>query len=338
MIKSEKRILSGILSLMLVCSVFAGIPASAKSVKNPGKVKILSVKQTSAKSVRVTWKKAKGADGYNVYQKINNKKFKVIKKIKLTKKNRRTKIFKADIKKLAMKKMYGFKVRAWKKSGKKVRFGKYSSVKKIILKGKSAKIQNPKKPQTPGETPKPKMIAEWNIGSDIENGAEYDEASAKDTVKATLYNDGHLVIKGKGNAQYGNFTQEKYMPWHKDYQSKIKKVTIEKGVAPKNISDWFRGCENLKTAPKIPASVKIMNNTFEKCKSLTGRLQVYIKSEGEHGHDVQTADCLKHAAINEGCSLKIDYVDEYVFNNLKETAINEDGTDNQKVSKGELLK
>ena len=34
MIKSDKRILSGILSLMLVCSVFAEIPASAKTTRS----------------------------------------------------------------------------------------------------------------------------------------------------------------------------------------------------------------------------------------------------------------------------------------------------------------
>ena len=38
-------------------------------------------------------------------------------------------------------------------------------------------------------------------------------------------------------------------------------------VAPKNINGWFRNCENLITAPKIPASVEKMKNTFENARS-----------------------------------------------------------------------
>ena len=124
-------------------------------------------------------------------------------------------------------------------------------------------------------------------------------------MKATLYDNGELIISGKGNAQYargyvagdnggdGYYDGMPWMPriygeWIYDY---IYKVTIKKGVAPKSIRGWFydlsrlkqapqissgvkymigafQDCKSLKQAPKIPSSVKDMSETFEGCKSL----------------------------------------------------------------------
>lgn len=102
----------------------------------PSKVKNVSVRQVNASSVKLSWQKAKNADGYDIYQRVNNNKFKLLKTIKLTKKNSKANVFKANINKLKMKKVYSFKVRAWNKSGKKTVFGQYSSIKKISIKGK----------------------------------------------------------------------------------------------------------------------------------------------------------------------------------------------------------
>lgn len=114
----------------------------------PSKVKNVSVRQVNASSVKLSWQKAKNADGYDIYQRVNNNKFKLLKTIKLTKKNSKANVFKANINKLKMKKVYSFKVRAWNKSGKKTVFGQYSSIKKISIKGKEKKSLKKTKKKT----------------------------------------------------------------------------------------------------------------------------------------------------------------------------------------------
>ena len=101
-------------------------------------------------------------------------------------------------------------------------------------------------------------------------------------MKATLYDNGELIISGKGNAQYargyvagdnggdGYYDGMPWMPriygeWIYDY---IYKVTIKKGVAPKSIRGWFYDLSRLKKAPQIPSSVKNMDSTFDCCSSL----------------------------------------------------------------------
>lgn len=146
--RSEKRVLSRVLAVTILCSAFAGTPTNAKSTKLPSKVKNVSVRQVNASSVKLSWQKAKNADGYDIYQRVNNNKFKLLKTIKLTKKNSKANVFKANINKLKMKKVYSFKVRAWNKSGKKTVFGQYSSIKKISIKGKEKKSLKKTKKKT----------------------------------------------------------------------------------------------------------------------------------------------------------------------------------------------
>ena len=74
------------------------------------------------------WKKLKGVTGYQIAIRIGKKgKFKVVKKIK---KNKR-KYIKSKVK---LGKTYYVKVRAYRKVGKKVVYGKYSKAKKCKFK------------------------------------------------------------------------------------------------------------------------------------------------------------------------------------------------------------
>ena len=92
----------------------------------PGKVKKLTAQNKNKKSVTLTWKKVSGAKGYQI-QYAFNKKF-AKKKSKLTTKTKFT------IKKLKKKKTYYFRVRAYKLSGQKKVYGKWSGVKKVKIK------------------------------------------------------------------------------------------------------------------------------------------------------------------------------------------------------------
>lgn len=94
-------------------------------IKAPGRVLKLKVKNRKKKTVILSWKKVKGAKGYQL-QYAANKKFKK-KKSKLTRKKKFT------IKKLKKKKTYYFRVRAYKLNGKKKVYGKWSKIKKVKI-------------------------------------------------------------------------------------------------------------------------------------------------------------------------------------------------------------
>ncbi len=92
----------------------------------PTVVKKLTVKNKKKKSVNVSWKKVSGTTGYEI-QYADNKKFKK-KKTKSVKKRSTV------IKKLKKRKTYYFRIRAYKLSGKKKIYGKWSKVKRIKIK------------------------------------------------------------------------------------------------------------------------------------------------------------------------------------------------------------
>ncbi len=93
----------------------------------PAKVKSLKVKNKNKGKTVVSFKKVSGAVGYQI-QYAKNKKFTKGKKNKTTKKTTYT------IKKLKKNKTYYFRVRAYKLSGKKKVYGKWSAVKKLKIK------------------------------------------------------------------------------------------------------------------------------------------------------------------------------------------------------------
>lgn len=81
------------------------------------------------KKVTLKWKKSKGASGYQIYRSMKKKKgYKCIKKIK-----KGSTVFFTD-KKVKSGKTYFYKIRAYKKSGKKIKYGGWSPVKKVKVK------------------------------------------------------------------------------------------------------------------------------------------------------------------------------------------------------------
>jgi len=118
----HRRILAFALA---VATVIAFTPAiaftqSASAATRPGKVQWSSITKTPT-TITLKWKKASKAKGYSVYQKKSGK----YKKIKTTTKRTYT------TKKLKAFKSYSFKVRAYRMSGGKKVYGKYSSAKKV---------------------------------------------------------------------------------------------------------------------------------------------------------------------------------------------------------------
>ena len=105
---------------------------SSVNIKTPGKVKIKKIVAAN-KKLKVTWKKLKGVDGYQI-QYSANKKFKSSKTVTIKKAN----TVKKTLKKLKKRKKYFVRVRAYAEgnlNGKRVvSYGKWSAVKKQTTK------------------------------------------------------------------------------------------------------------------------------------------------------------------------------------------------------------
>lgn len=95
-----------------------------EEVKKPGKVIGLSVKKTTSTKARISWKEI-SADGYEIYMKTGNGKYKKLKTIQ----NAKTTTY--TVKKLKKGKKYTFKVRAYRLDGKKKIYGKFSISKAV---------------------------------------------------------------------------------------------------------------------------------------------------------------------------------------------------------------
>ena len=95
----------------------------------PSKTKLKSAKRQNERAVRLTWKKVKGCNGYEVYMsKKKNSGYKKIATIKKAKKVTYTK------KKLKKKKTYYFKVRTYKTVNGRKYYSTFSNVKKVKMK------------------------------------------------------------------------------------------------------------------------------------------------------------------------------------------------------------
>ena len=107
----------------LTCVVLPSVDASA-AVKKPAKVSFTSLRRQSKSVVRLSWRKASRAKGYQIYMKTNRGKFKRVK----TTKSR-------SFRKTGLKigSSYCFKIRAYTRSRGKVKYGPFSITRKIKM-------------------------------------------------------------------------------------------------------------------------------------------------------------------------------------------------------------
>ncbi len=100
-------------------------PKTKKTVA-PGKVTKLKAGNKKKKSVILSWKKVSGAKGYQI-QYATNKKFK-------KKKSRYIKSLRCTVKNLKKRKIYYFRIRAYRLNGKEKIYGKWSQCRKVRIK------------------------------------------------------------------------------------------------------------------------------------------------------------------------------------------------------------
>lgn len=125
--KFWKRKILLLSAVLLIIGCMSAPMAAHAASKKPGQVKKVTMKAVSCTSVKISWKKVKGAKGYRIYRAASkNGKYK---KIKTTKGTSYTNT------KLSSGKRYYYKVRAY--SGSKT--GKYSAAKSAVTKSHSWK-------------------------------------------------------------------------------------------------------------------------------------------------------------------------------------------------------
>jgi len=112
-------------------------------------------------------------------------------------------------------------------------------------------------------------VKSWNIGATSAN-INYNGSNGADSVTATLYKDGKLVVTGSGNVTVFSNTADAVAPWcSSTYKNQVKSSVIASTVKPTSMKYWYQYCSNLTAAPTIPSSVTDMSRTFLSCTALT---------------------------------------------------------------------
>ena len=262
-IKIETRIFVILLAASFCLTSLISTADAVTRPKAPKNVKVTRISNTSAK---LTWKRVKRAKGYAIYQKKNTGKYKRVKTIQ------KGSIRKWTAKKLNKNATYSYKIKAYKKYGKRKIYSRYSKVARLNPVRISSSI-----PAQPPTSPYGVVLDRWNIGSDV--AAEYDSVIAEDSVTATMYSGGYLIIKGSAEVtdecMYG--TLENEMPWLINYSGRITKVLFN-DIEPTNMQRWFAGCTALSGKGNLPDSVTDMSETFSGCTGITDLSELSLPS------------------------------------------------------------
>lgn len=115
-----------IFKISLMCMLFLGIVLrfsgdEVQAASDLEKAKIVTVKQTDKKTVKVTWDKVSGAKGYSLQYRVSGGSWK-------TQSTTKTKLTVSDLK---VNTIYQFRVRAYRIINGKKEYGNYSAIKKI---------------------------------------------------------------------------------------------------------------------------------------------------------------------------------------------------------------
>ena len=196
-----KRNLSIILIMILTVSVFS-TTFTVEAISRPKQVKTITLTNKTEQGkgqIKVSYKKVKGAKGYLIkYSTKANYKSPKYKRVKSSK------TLSATLKSLKADKKYYVKVKAYKLSGKKYVYGKYSKTKTIYT----------------YKTPKKVSITK------VKNTSTEDEGKFKVYYKKTSYASGYL-IKYSTNKSYKN-PKYKYVSGKESVSKTITGLTLNK--------------------------------------------------------------------------------------------------------------
>lgn len=216
-----KRITSIALALMVAFTFMPAMTGTAHAaVKKPAKVTGLKAKSTKV-SVTFTWKKAKNAKKYEVWQ-LKGKKYKKVKTVKVRK---------AVIKKLWPGTKYKFKVRAI--NGKKK--GKFSAVKTFKTKKSTLHkkpITNPTKKDIKNMIPGDTYVIKDNSGAEIKITITKTEGY----VEGVTSEGGTVEFTDTGGFNINNDPNEKYVEHNLGFDNDVVSDTYIVKIKADNVA------------------------------------------------------------------------------------------------------
>lgn len=154
------------IALFLTCMVWMGLSSFALAAKRPAQVKNVKVTASGTSAHKITWSKVKGATGYQVYCRDYSSGSKLFKKVKTVKGASKVS---CKIKNRKQGKAYAYVVRAYKKSGSKVYYGKLSSYAYGYIKNSSTAASG----QTSGNNTQPATAAASGIITNPSTNQKY---------------------------------------------------------------------------------------------------------------------------------------------------------------------
>jgi poly(3-hydroxybutyrate) depolymerase/fibronectin type 3 domain-containing protein len=226
-----KKIVSLFLAVVLAFTIVTPTVVSAAS-KKVSKPKISSVSTLSSTSLKVSWKKVSGADGYVIYQKKSDGKYEKIKTITSGKTTSYTK------KSLSSATKYTYKIKAYDKVGSKKIYSEYSSTKSAYT--------------------EPSKVTLYSL-SDVSS------SSVKIKWKKVSRADGYVIYQKKGSGSYEKIktiTSGKTTSYTKKSLSSATKYTYKIKAYVKSGSDKIYGdYSSTKSAYTEPSKVTISSLT-----------------------------------------------------------------------------
>jgi fibronectin type 3 domain-containing protein len=226
-----KKIVSLFLAVVLAFTIVTPTVVSAAS-KKVSKPKISSVSTLSSTSLKVSWKKVSGADGYVIYQKKSDGKYEKIKTITSGKTTSYTK------KSLSSATKYTYKIKAYDKQGSKKVYSEYSSTKSAYT--------------------EPSKVTLSSL-SDVST------SSIKIKWKKVSRADGYVIYQKKGSGSYEKIktiTSGKTTSYTKKSLSSATKYTYKIKAYVKSGSDKIYGdYSSTKSAYTEPSKVTISSLT-----------------------------------------------------------------------------
>ena len=218
--KSMKKIYRIVVLIMVLCMGISVSSTSVDAASKPKKVTITSAKSPSSGKITVKWKKVSQASGYQI-QVSKSKTFKKVylydnKKVSASK---RSKSYSGLTKEMK----YYVRVRAYKKAGNTVKYGAWSKVKAITIKGTNTnrvKLESVRKKY---------YTATYNAW--VKNGDALLKKMAKKYVE-TNYED--VVV---GSDTYNLFYNSAYKYYLKEYE---KLFDCTPGTAYNKLSEYSK--------------------------------------------------------------------------------------------------
>lgn len=275
--------------ICIFCIMGANVTVHA-AVKKPSQVKNVKVTAYGTSSHKISWKKISGVTGYQVYCRDYSSSSKLYKKVKTVTGASRTS---CTITGRKAGKAYSYMVRAYKKSGKKVYYGKLSAYAYGYIKKPASNTQNTSNQNTANQN-----AGNGSIGNSTSNQSQTNSGILVNPTTSQKYKlvfgDASLKLRYPGG-----------------YYTSASKAAAN--MVPITVKTW--DFKNGKSGEKITRTwtIKVHKNLAETYKQIFQ--EIYEGSEKFPIHELGGYDWRGgHSEHNTGTAVDINWTENYMVN------------------------